>query len=117
MVWGSDWPHPTEKTDTKPDDAILFDLLTDWAPDEATRSRILGRQPGGAVPVRLAGLRDVTPCALPIPYARHCGHGQIYLPPSGALKQPTDSGNSVFGSQSTAFGKKIAKAIVAKKIT
>jgi predicted TIM-barrel fold metal-dependent hydrolase len=41
MVWGSDWPHPTEKADAKPDDAILFDLLADWAPDEATRSRIL----------------------------------------------------------------------------
>ena len=41
MVWGSDWPHPTEKADAKPDDAILFDLLTDWAPDEATRNRIL----------------------------------------------------------------------------
>ena len=33
MVWGSDWPHPTEKADAKPDDAILFDLLADWAPD------------------------------------------------------------------------------------
>jgi D-galactarolactone isomerase len=30
MVWVSDWPHPTEKTDTKPDDTILFDLLADW---------------------------------------------------------------------------------------
>jgi hypothetical protein len=29
MVWVSDWPHP-EKTDTKPDDTILFDLLADW---------------------------------------------------------------------------------------
>ena len=28
----------------------------------------------------------------------------MYLPPSGTLKQPTDSGNSVFGSQSTACG-------------
>ena len=45
------------------------------------------------------------------------GHGQIYLAPSGALKQPIDSGNTIFGSQSTALGKKIAKAIVAKKIT
>jgi hypothetical protein len=45
------------------------------------------------------------------------GQGQIYLAPSGALKQPIDSGNTVFGSQSTALGKKIAKAIVAKKIT
>ena len=43
MVWGSDWPHPTE-TD-KPDDAVLFDLLSDWAPDEATRQRILVDNP------------------------------------------------------------------------
>jgi len=28
MVWASDWPHPTEKD--KPDDAVLFDLLTEW---------------------------------------------------------------------------------------
>jgi predicted TIM-barrel fold metal-dependent hydrolase len=45
MVWGSDWPHPTEKADAKPDDAILFDLLADWAPDEATRNRILVANP------------------------------------------------------------------------
>jgi predicted TIM-barrel fold metal-dependent hydrolase len=45
MVWGSDWPHPTEKADAKPDDAILFDLLADWAPDEATRDRILVDNP------------------------------------------------------------------------
>jgi D-galactarolactone isomerase len=43
MVWGSDWPHPTEKD--KPDDAVLFDLLTAWAPDEATRNRILVDNP------------------------------------------------------------------------
>jgi D-galactarolactone isomerase len=29
----------------KPDDALLFDLLTAWAPDEATRIRILVRNP------------------------------------------------------------------------
>jgi len=40
-VWGSDWPHPTEKADAKPDDAVLFNLLADWAPDEAIRNRIL----------------------------------------------------------------------------
>ena len=39
MVWGSNWPHPNE-TKT-PDDAVLFDLLAEWAPDEATRQRIL----------------------------------------------------------------------------
>src|ERR687886_2162947 len=35
MVWASDWPHPTEKD--KPDDAVLFDLLSAWAPEEAVR--------------------------------------------------------------------------------
>ena len=45
MVWGSDWPHPTEKADAKPDDAVLFDLLSGWAPDEATRRRILVDNP------------------------------------------------------------------------
>ena len=43
MVWGSDWPHPTEKV--KPDDAVLFDLLLGWAPSEATRQRILVENP------------------------------------------------------------------------
>lgn len=43
VVWGSDWPHPTEKD--KPDDAVLFDLLSDWAPDAATRQRILVDNP------------------------------------------------------------------------
>jgi D-galactarolactone isomerase len=43
MVWGSDWPHPTEKD--KPDDALLFDLLSQWAPDAAIRHRILVDNP------------------------------------------------------------------------
>ncbi len=43
LVWGSDWPHPTETV--KPDDAILFDLLADWAPEAATRTRILVENP------------------------------------------------------------------------
>jgi D-galactarolactone isomerase len=44
MLWGSDWPHPTEKS-AKPDDAILLDLLSDWAPDVKTRRRILVENP------------------------------------------------------------------------
>jgi D-galactarolactone isomerase len=40
---GSHWPHPTEKD--KPDDAVLFDLLAVWVPDEATRKRILVQNP------------------------------------------------------------------------
>jgi D-galactarolactone isomerase len=43
MVWGSDWPHPTEKD--KPNDAVLFDLIAEWAPDEALRERILVTNP------------------------------------------------------------------------
>jgi D-galactarolactone isomerase len=43
LVWGSDWPHPTPKV--PPDDAVLFDLLTVWAPDEKTRNRILVTNP------------------------------------------------------------------------
>ena len=43
-MWGSDWPHPSEKKYT-PDDALLFDLLARWAPNEATRNRILVANP------------------------------------------------------------------------
>jgi hypothetical protein len=32
--------HPTEQG-TKPDDAVVFDLLSDWAPEANTRHRIL----------------------------------------------------------------------------
>lgn len=45
LVWGSDWPHPSEPPDRKPNDALLFDLLSEWAPDEATRHRILVDNP------------------------------------------------------------------------
>ncbi len=44
MVWGSDWPHPTAPGGT-PNDAALFDLLSEWAPEEATRHRILVENP------------------------------------------------------------------------
>lgn len=44
VVWGSDWPHPSA-TDGKPDDSLLFDLLSTWAPDEAVRNRILVQNP------------------------------------------------------------------------
>ena len=43
MVWGSDWPHPSASP--KPDDAVLLDLLFDWAADEPTRHRILVGNP------------------------------------------------------------------------
>ena len=43
-VWGSDWPHPGER-EKKPDDALLFDLLLVWAPDEKVRRLILVDNP------------------------------------------------------------------------
>ena len=36
VLWGSDWPHPSLGADAKPDDAALFDLLPDWAPEART---------------------------------------------------------------------------------
>ncbi|MGZ8201948.1 MAG: amidohydrolase family protein [Burkholderiales bacterium] len=43
LVWGSDWPHPSPAE--APDDAVLFDLLSVWSPDEVMRNRILVRNP------------------------------------------------------------------------
>ncbi len=54
MVWGSNWPHPNDRV--KPDDALVFDLLSQWAPDEKTRHRILVENPQilyGFAPSRL----------------------------------------------------------------
>jgi hypothetical protein len=43
-------------------------------------------------------------------------YGQIYPVPEGDLKHPTDSGNTWRGSQSTTSGRKIVKAMAAKKM-
>ncbi|MGE8319880.1 MAG: amidohydrolase family protein [Comamonas sp.] len=40
LVWGSDWPHVTEKTHP-PDTAQLLALLQRWVPDAATRQQVL----------------------------------------------------------------------------
>ena len=45
MLWASNWPHPSVPKDRAPDDADLLDLLLEWAPDEATRKRILVDNP------------------------------------------------------------------------
>jgi len=42
---GSDWPHPGLPDNNKPNDALLFDLLIEWAPTRATRNRILVQNP------------------------------------------------------------------------
>ena len=43
VLWGTDWPHPNVRH--MPDDGDLVDLLADFAPDEATRHRILVTNP------------------------------------------------------------------------
>ncbi len=52
IVWGTDWPHPTggnKPTDVTPllqiDDGRLLNQLPVWAPDEATRKKILVDNP------------------------------------------------------------------------
>jgi D-galactarolactone isomerase len=46
LVWGTDWPHPgVPANKEKPDDALLMDLLAEWALDETTRMRILVENP------------------------------------------------------------------------
>ena len=45
MVWASNWPHPSVSREDAPNDAMLLDLLLDWAEDEKTRNRILVHNP------------------------------------------------------------------------
>jgi predicted TIM-barrel fold metal-dependent hydrolase len=54
IVWGTDWPHPntslakpaTEVSEPFPlDDGLVFSQLLKWAPDEATRKKILVDNP------------------------------------------------------------------------
>jgi len=43
VLWGTDWPHPNVRD--MPDDGDLVDLLAKFAPDTATRNRILVSNP------------------------------------------------------------------------
>jgi D-galactarolactone isomerase len=45
MLWASNWPHPSARKPSPPDDAALLELLADWAPEEKTRARILVHNP------------------------------------------------------------------------
>lgn len=47
MLWGTDWPHPSEVSARKPlpDDAHLLDLLAKQVPDERVREKILVDNP------------------------------------------------------------------------
>src|SRR5262249_20891946 len=44
-VWATNWPHPSVPKELRADDADLLDLLLDWAPDDATRKKILVDNP------------------------------------------------------------------------
>lgn len=44
LVWGSDWPHPTEMP-TPPATAFTLEALSTWVPDMALRTRILVDNP------------------------------------------------------------------------
>jgi 2-pyrone-4,6-dicarboxylate lactonase len=43
VLWGTDWPHPNVRH--MPDDGDLVDLLSDFVPDPAVRTRILVDNP------------------------------------------------------------------------
>ena len=43
VLWGTDWPHPIVRH--MPDDGDLVDILAEYAPDEATRTKILVENP------------------------------------------------------------------------
>ncbi|ALL68485.1 putative 2-pyrone-4,6-dicarboxylic acid hydrolase [Paraburkholderia caribensis MBA4] len=47
VVWGTDWPHPAAMNGEKPmpDDALLLDLLSEWAPTTELIHKILVDNP------------------------------------------------------------------------
>jgi predicted TIM-barrel fold metal-dependent hydrolase len=45
LLWGSDWPHPTQPPDYKPDDAGLLDLSAGWVADPTVWHRALVDNP------------------------------------------------------------------------
>ncbi|TDN70838.1 amidohydrolase family protein [Paraburkholderia sp. BL10I2N1] len=45
MLWGTDWPHPTQSADKKPDAARLLEDLASWISDDTTTYRILVDNP------------------------------------------------------------------------
>jgi D-galactarolactone isomerase len=45
MLWATNWPHPSVPVAQRPDDALLLDMLLDWASDDATRAKILVDNP------------------------------------------------------------------------
>jgi D-galactarolactone isomerase len=44
MLWATNWPHPGQP-EPKPDDAMMLDVLLDWAPDAEVQRQILTANP------------------------------------------------------------------------
>jgi D-galactarolactone isomerase len=47
MLWATNWPHPGHADPRVRDEALLLDLLLEWAPEETTRRQILVDNPAG----------------------------------------------------------------------
>jgi D-galactarolactone isomerase len=45
ILWATNWPQVNPPGGIRPDNAQMLDLLLDWAPDEATRKKILVDNP------------------------------------------------------------------------
>jgi len=45
MLWASNWPHPSARKPTPPDDVAMLELLADWAPDAGVQQKILADNP------------------------------------------------------------------------
>jgi len=45
VLWGSDWPHPTEHTNVIPNDAVLLDAMARAVPGAAARQKVLVDNP------------------------------------------------------------------------
>ena len=45
LLWGTNWPHPIDPPDHKPDDAALLDLFDGWIANPSQRARIFVENP------------------------------------------------------------------------
>lgn len=52
LVWGSDWPHVTEPSHAKPDDAVLMGLLARWFSEDEIHCVLIDN------PTRLYGFKS-----------------------------------------------------------
>lgn len=58
LVWGSDWPHPTESDDNKPNDADLLDLIQSTCSSNKIKQQIFVRNPENLYDFTIRGQRS-----------------------------------------------------------